>query len=178
MKLKRIAAISAFTFILAKGAAIAKTPEVSSIVKLRLVFLSILILLSGCLPAVRTNNEGKITFNNSSPEPLSTQVFNNDLGTGKTDNRIVVELTVDKSLLWSGDQFRTVIISGSNANCFARDYIRGKLTSELRGYCNFSSGSFKEIVNGKKIAQTIKVNFDPTVLEGEKERANREILAR
>ncbi len=146
--------------------------------KLGVMLSSVLILLSGCLPAVRTTTEGQITFNNGSPEPLSTQVFNNDLGTGETDNRIVVELTVDKSLLWAGDQFRTVIISGSNANCFARDYIRGKLISELRGYCNFPSGSFEEIVNGKKIAQTIKVNFDPTVLEGEKERTNREILAR
>ena len=146
--------------------------------KLGLVLSSVLLLLSGCFPAVRTTTEGQITFNNGSPEPLNTQVFNNDLGTGKTDNRIVVELTVDKSLLWSGDQFRTVIISGSKANCFARDYIRGKLTSELRGYCNFPSGSFEEVVNGKKTAQTVKANFDPTVLEGEKERANREILAR
>ncbi|MBW4640563.1 MAG: hypothetical protein KME05_20505 [Gloeocapsa sp. UFS-A4-WI-NPMV-4B04] len=146
--------------------------------KLGLVLSSVLILLSGCFPAVRTNTEGQITFNNGSPEISSTQVFNNGLGTGKTDNRIVVELTVDKSLLWSGDQFRTVIISGSDANCFARDYIRGKLTSELRGYCNFTSGSFEEVVNGQKTAQTIKVDFDPTVLEGEKERANREILAR
>ena len=146
--------------------------------KLGMVLSSVLILLSGCLPAFRTNSEGQITFNNGSPEPISTQVFNNDLGTGRTDNRIVVELTVDKSLLWSGDQFRTVIISGSNANCFARDYIRGKLISELRGYCNFPSGSFEEVVNGKKTAQTIKVNFDPTVLKGEKERVNREILAR
>ncbi|HEY9881472.1 MAG TPA: hypothetical protein V6D29_23665 [Leptolyngbyaceae cyanobacterium] len=146
--------------------------------KLGLVFSSVLILLSGCLPAIRTITQGQITFNNGSPEPFSTQVFNNDLGTEKTDNRIVVELTVDKSLLWSGDQFRTVIISGSNANCFARDYIRGKLTSELRGYCNFPSGFFEEVVNGQKTTQTIKVNFDPTVLEGEKERANREVLAR
>lgn len=145
--------------------------------KLGLVLSSILILLSGCLPVIRTITEGHITFNNGSPEPFSTQVFNNDLDTGKTDNRIVVELTVDKSLLWSGDQFRTVIISGSNANCFARDYIRGKLTSELRGYCNFLSGSFEEVVNGQETAQTIKVDFDPTVLKGEKERANREILA-
>lgn len=146
--------------------------------KLGLVLSSVLILLSGCLPAIPTNTEGQITFNNGSPEPFSTQVFNNDLGTEKTDNRIVVELTSDKSLLWSGDQFRTVIISGSNANCFARDYIRGKLTSELRGYCNFPSGSFEAVVNGKKTAQTIKVDFDPTVLEGENEKANREILAR
>jgi hypothetical protein len=146
--------------------------------KLGLVLSSVLILLSGCFPAVRPTTEGQITFNNGSPEPLSTQVFNNDLGTGKTDNRIVVELTVDKSLLWSGDQFRTVIISGSNTNCFARDYIRRKLISELRGNCNFPSGSFEEVINGKKTAQTIKVSFDPTVLKGEKERANQEILAR
>lgn len=116
------------------------------------MFSSALILLSGCLPAIPTITEGQITFDNGSPEPFSTQVFNNALGTEKSDNRIVVELTVDKSLLWSGDQFRTVIISGSDTNCFARDYIRGKLTSELRGYCNFPSGSFEEVVNGQKTA--------------------------
>jgi hypothetical protein len=146
--------------------------------KLELGLLSVLIFLSGCFPAARTTTKGQITFNNGRPELLSTQVFNNELGTGKTDNRIVVELTVDKSLLWPGDQFRTVIISGSNANCFARDYIREKLISERRGYCNFLSGSFEEVVNVQKTAQTIKVNFDPTVLAGEKERANREILVR
>ncbi|MBD1822129.1 hypothetical protein H6F51_06430 [Cyanobacteria bacterium FACHB-DQ100] len=146
--------------------------------KLGLVISSVLILLPGCFPSVRATTEGQITFNSSSPEPLSTEVFNNDLGIGKTDSRIVVELTVDKSLLWSGDQFRTVIISGSDTNCFARDYIRGKLISEVRGYCNFPSGSFKEVVNGRKTGKTIKVNFDPIVLKGEKERANREILTR
>lgn len=143
-----------------------------------LVVSSVLILLSGCLPAVRTPNAGQIIFNSGNLEHLSTQVFNNELGAEKTDNRIVVELTIDKSLLWPGDQFRTIIISGSNENCFARDYVRGKLISELRGYCNFPSGSFVEVVNGKKTARTIKVDFDPTVLEGEEERANREILAR
>jgi hypothetical protein len=146
--------------------------------KFGLVISSVLILLPGCLPAARTTNEGQITFNSGSPEPLSTEVFNNDLGAGKTDNRIVVELTVDKSLLWSGDQFRTVIISGSDANCSARDYIRGKLISEVRGYCNFPSGSFEEVVNGRKTGKTIKVDFDPIVLKGEKKRANREILTR
>lgn len=145
--------------------------------KLGSVLSSVLILLSGCFPDVRATTKGQITFNGGSPEPLSTQVFNNNLGRGKTDNRIVVELTVDKSLLWSGDQFRTVIISGSNANCVAKDYIRGKLISQLRGYCNFPSGSFEEVVKGKKTGQTIKVDFDPTVLEGEKERANGQTVA-
>lgn len=133
----------------------------------------LLVPLTSCgFSSNQANYKGAIAFDGGVKEPMSVQVFNNNLGTGKTDNQIVVELTVDQNLLSPGDTFRRVILSGSNADCTAKDYIRGKLESDRSGACDFPNGWFEETVNGKKTGKTIKIEFDPTVRNGELERLN------
>ena len=113
---------------------------------------------------------GTIAFDGGSTEPFVVQVSNNELGSGNTDKQIVVELTADQTFISAGDTFRRVILTGSNANCTAKEYIRGKLEHERSGACAFRNGWFEETVNGKKTGKTIKIDFDPAVLDGEHER--------
>ncbi|MBD2074312.1 hypothetical protein H6F86_10520 [Phormidium sp. FACHB-592] len=114
--------------------------------------------------------KGTIAFDGGLTEPLLVQVYHNELGSGHTDKQLVVELTVDQTLLSAGDTFRRVILVGSNESCTVKEYLRGKLESERRGACNFLHGWFEETVNGRQTGKTIKLAFDPAVLEGEHER--------
>jgi hypothetical protein len=113
---------------------------------------------------------GTLAFDGGSTEPFVVQVSNNELGSGNTDKQIVVELTADQTLLSAGDTFRRVILTGSNAHCTVKEYIRGKLEHERSGACNFLNGWFEETVNGRKTGKTSKIAFDPAVLDGEHER--------
>ena len=113
---------------------------------------------------------GTLTFDGGSTEPFVVQVYNNELGSSNTDKQIMVELTVDQTLISAGDTFRRVMLVGSNASCTAKEYIRGKLEYERRGACNFLNGWFEETANGQKTGKTIKIEFDPSVLDGEHER--------
>ncbi len=135
-------------------------------------FITLLLLpLAGCSGLGQpAPYNGTLAFDGGSTEPFVVQVYNNELGSGNPDKQIVVELTVDQTLLSAGDTFRRVILVGSNANCTAKEYIRGKLEHERRGACNFHNGWFEETVNGKKTGKTIKIAFDPAVLDGEHER--------
>ena len=114
--------------------------------------------------------KGTIAFDGGGTEPFVVQVYNNELGSGNTDKQIVVELTADQTLLSAGDTFRRVILAGSNANCTAKEYLRGKLERERSGACAFHNGWFEETVNGRKTGKTIKIAFDPAVLEREHKR--------
>ena len=138
------------------------------------ILISLLLLpLVGCrLPSYQANYGGTIKFDDDINEPFAVQVYNNDLGTRKTDNKIVVEITADKTWFTPGEPFRTVILSGSNASCTALDYIRGKLNVQKTGRCEFPNGQFEEVVNGKKTGRTIKVEFDRTVQDGERDQLN------
>ena len=113
---------------------------------------------------------GTLAFDGGSTKPFVVQVYNNELGSGHTDKQIVVALTVDQALLSAGDTFRRVMLAGSNASCTVKEYIRGKRVSERRGACDFLNGRFEETVNGRQTGKTIKLEFDPAVLEGEHER--------
>lgn len=139
----------------------------------------VLIPLTSCrFPGNSANYNGTISFDRGINEPFVVQVYNNDLGTEKTDNQIVVELTADKTLISSGDTFRRVILSGSNANCTAKDYIRGKLESDRTGSCNFPNGLFEETANSRKTGKIIKVEFDQAVSDGERDRLNAALRSR
>jgi len=113
---------------------------------------------------------GTIAFDGGNTEPFVVQVYNNELGLGNTDKQIVVELTADQTFISAGDTFRRVILAGSNAHCTAKEYLRGKLERERSGACDFRNGWFEETVNGRKTGKTIKIAFDPAVLDGEHER--------
>lgn len=140
---------------------------------LRSFVILVLFPLVGCAaPSYQTNYGGSIKFDSGINEPFVVQVYNNDLGTRKTDNKIVVEITADRTLVTPGDAFRTLILSGSNVSCTASDYIRGKLNDQRTGMCDFPNGQFEEVVNGKKTGRTIKVEFDQTVRDGEREQLN------
>jgi hypothetical protein len=114
--------------------------------------------------------KGTIAFDGGSTEPFVVQVYNNELGSGNTDKQIMVELTADQTFISAGDTFRRVILAGSNANCTAKEYLRGKLERERSGACAFHNGWFEETVNGRKTGKTIKIAFDPAVLEREHKR--------
>ncbi len=113
---------------------------------------------------------GTIAFDGGSTEPFVVQVYHNELGLGKTDNQIVVELTADQTFISAGDTFRRVILASSNAHCTAKEYLRGKLERERSSACAFRNGWFEETVNGRKTGKTSKLEFDPAVVDGEHER--------
>ena len=60
----------------------------------------------------------------------------------------------------------------------AKDYIRGKLESDRIGACDFSNGWFEETVNGTKTGKTIKIEFDQSVRDGERDRLNAALRSR
>ena len=138
----------------------------------KLMALGLMPLMSCGFLSHQASYNGTISFDRDLNVPFVVQVYNNDLGTGKTDNKIVVEITADRNLLSSGDTFRRVILSGSNAKCTAKDYLRGQLERERQGSCDFPNGLFEETVNGRKTGKTIKIEFDQTVRDGERDRLN------